>query len=858
MSRYSKTIIYLYICILQLLTYVTPRKTCNETFCGKLRKSPEGYPRYNLDLSTLEVFGKVVLANLTSPDGSPTLFFQFKYISHSKIDVTIVDFILDVPIKSSRPSNRAVPIPLSSEVTNETVIVTSGSAKSIIYNNPFKIESYFNNKLISIINEKHRLVLQGNSSQGVAALDVTFQNVQQAYGIPLHADNLALRTTTDGFMDPYRLYHHNSGQYKLKSTEALHSSVPLLYVHGKNQSTGILLDSLSQMWVDITHRYNKIETYFMNEMPYIRVFIFTGPTITDAVVEGGRGGVPLYLPQYFTLGYHQSRHSYANENQVLNVIDKFNSDYLPLESVWLDINHTDSGKYFTWDPVRFPDPIKLQNQLAVENRSLVVTTGPHMKVEKGYFVHDEASARGFYVRNPNGSDYIGKCLPGDSSYLDFYNPELQNYYASLFLLETFKAKNLYVFLDWNEPTVLEAEQHENTLPSDLLHTNGQSFVSHGYIHNVYSSLHAMTAFLGYFSLERFPERPFIATHSHSFPDTNYGPVITGDNYASWEHLRISFPMCLSEALVNTNMCGANIGGFAGTPDEELYQRWYQAGAWLPFYRAHFAADVPPREPYLYPENVKARVRKAMYQRYAHLPVWYTLLWENIKTFQPIIRPLFYHYPQEEATFTIDQQLLLGDGILVAPVLESGVATVSVYLPGGDSELWYSIDDNYKVLRGTGYQLLHVNLDSVPVFYRAGRIIARKNIPRLTSAATVNDPYTLYICLNTTNEANGTLYVDDYKTLYYEVLNKFLYIGFSFIGNSLHTYKLREDADYDGAAPIGEIVILNPPQNVQNVQLNVENKVIDCFAKVAYSNEGKVLTLSNLSLVLQQPFKLTLI
>ncbi|KAF2884497.1 hypothetical protein ILUMI_21671 [Ignelater luminosus] len=842
----TKETIFLFILILQFLTGVTSRKTCDETFCGKLRKSPEGYPRYNLDLSTIITEDNGIAGDLISHDGLYNLKFTILF------EPPLVAFIIAniVDVKGMNPLRNTAADSLKLEKsTNETITVTFGTEKAILYSKPFKIELYSENQLVSVINGNNRLVVQTSPAELVTALDVVFHGVQQAYGIPLHADNLALRTTTDGRTDPYRLYNHNNGQYQLKSTEALHSSMPVLYTHGKGRSSGIFWSDVAHLWVDITHGYDEIETYFMSKTPYIAATLCSRPSIVDVMSV-------LYvatpnLPPYFALGYHQSRNSYANENEVLSVVDNFNKNNLPLESVWLDTNHTDNGKYFTWDPIRFPNPVRLQNQLALENRFLVVTIGQHIKVEKGYFVHDELSAKRFYIRNPDGSDYVGDSLPGDSSYIDFYNPSALEYYTTLFSLETFKARNLHVFLDLNEPTVFKNGHYENTLPPYLLHSPS---IPHHFLHNAFGSTQLIATFEG---LLKRQERPFIAARSHSLYDLNAGPQIIEDNFASWEHLEISFPMCLSESLVNINMCGANVGGFAGIPDDELYQRWYQAGAWLPFYRAHFAADVPPREPYMYSEQVKARVRRAMYQRYAHLPVWYTLFWENTIFLTRIIRPLFYHYPHEEATFTIDNELLLGANILVAPILKRDVYLMSVYLPGGENELWYNIDDNFKVFRGIGQRIVYVNLDSVPVFYRGGGIIVRKDIPRLTSAATVKDPYTLYICLNTTNGASGTLYVDDYKT-YSFAENKFLYLGFSFSGNTLYGYKIIKDADYDGAAPIEDIVILRPPKNITRVSLNVRSIFYDNLGTIAYSSDRKVLKLSNLSLDLREPFELTFI
>lgn len=155
-------------------------------------------------------------------------------------------------------------------------------------------------------------------------------------------------------------------------------------------------------------------------------------------------------------------------------------------------------------------------------------------------------------------------------------------------------------------------------------------------------------------------RPFVLTRAHFAGAQRYAAVWTGDNAAEWSHLAISLPMCLSEAMGGISFCGADIGGFFNNPDEELLQRWYQTGAWLPFYRAHAHIDTKRREPYLYSQDVRTRIRNALRQRYVHLPVWYTLFWEHYRTGDPVIRPLVYEYPTQTDVFDIDDEILVGN------------------------------------------------------------------------------------------------------------------------------------------------------------------------------------------------------
>lgn len=186
---------------------------------------------------------------------------------------------------------------------------------------------------------------------------------------------------------------------------------------------------------------------------------------------------------------------------------------------------------------------------------------------------------------------------------------------------------------------------------------------------------------------------------------------TGDNDAHWSHLLMSYPMCLAVALGGMSNCGADIGGFFRNPDTELLQRWYQAAVWLPFFRAHAHIDTRRREPYLFDADIQNRIRNSLRLRYAHMPLFYTLFFEHEISGDPVIRPLFYEYPEDENVLDVDLELMVGSSLLASPVFEAGASSVNVYLPGGASQYWYDIED-FKQYKGTGNVNIPVSLDKV--------------------------------------------------------------------------------------------------------------------------------------------------
>ena len=216
----------------------------------------------------------------------------------------------------------------------------------------------------------------------------------------------------------------------------------------------------------------------------------------------------------------------------------------------------------------------------------------------------------------------------------------------------------------------------------------------------------MSTHQGLIARDNGERRPFILTRSHFAGSQRYTAIWTGDNQADWPYLYSAVQECLNANILGLVFCGADVGGFIFSPTYELLERWYQAGAWLPFYRAHSNQDTLRREPYLLPEDSQVVVREALQTRYKHLPVWYTLFYEHTLTGDPIIRPVFYQYPEETDAYSIDGQVLVGTDILVRAVYEPNVTEVDMYFPGGENEVWVSANSD-DVRAGTGLTTIPV-------------------------------------------------------------------------------------------------------------------------------------------------------
>uniref|UniRef100_A0A182QSP4 Glucosidase II subunit alpha n=1 Tax=Anopheles farauti TaxID=69004 RepID=A0A182QSP4_9DIPT len=660
------------------------------------------------------------------------------------------------------------------------------------------------------------------------ALDFTFPQAKVVFGVPEHADSFALRHTATKGTDPYRLYNLDVFEYELNNGMALYGSVPVVYGHGETNTAGVFWLNAAETWVDVFSANRDTDVVsslvnlvswnsqteppavnFISESGIMDVFVLMGPSPIDTFRQYTDLTGKAPLPQLYAIAYHQCRWNYNDEKDVETVSVKFDEHDIPMDTMWLDIEYTDGKRYFTWDHHKFPHPVEMIHNLTALGRHLTVIIDPHIKRDGGYFFHNECTDRGLYVKNKDGGDYEGWCWPGAASYVDFFNPDARRHYADQYLLENFReqTERVGIWNDMNEPSVFNGP--EVTMLKDNVHHGG---LEHRDVHNLYGHMQLIATFDGLLRRGEGRLRPFILTRSHFAGSQRYAAVWTGDNMADWGHLQASIKMCLSLAVAGISFCGADVGGFFGNPDGELFARWYQAGAFQPFFRSHAHIDTKRREPWLFPEETKLVIRDAIRKRYRLLPLWYTLFYEHERSGLPIMRPLLAHYPADVNAYAIDNQYLLGDQLLVAPVLEQKQQrSRDVYFPvrgdGGEGggDWWYDWDTKVRHSKA-GVEAIAIDNYKVPVFQRGGTIVPTKERIRRASTLMRDDPYTLTVALDRDERAKGTLYIDDEMSYEYR-RGQYLYLEFEFRDGVLSSRKIDTTANYKTASWLERVIIV---------------------------------------------------
>ncbi|KAF9986257.1 hypothetical protein BGZ65_008301 [Modicella reniformis] len=608
--------------------------------------------------------------------------------------------------------------------------------------------------------------------------------IRHVYGIPEHASSLSLKATRGPgapYSEPYRLYNLDVFEYELDNPMALYGSIPFMLGHSKNISAAVFWMNAAETWIDVEKNIESkssgilswiktkpvltplTKTHWMSEAGVLDLFVFLGPTQRDIFRQFSSLVGTTALPQAFSIAYHQCRWNYNTQQDVSQVDAGFDEHDIPYDVIWLDIEHTNGKRYFTWDDAKFPNPTDMQQALEAKGRKMVTIIDPHIKMDNDYHVSKEGSDLDLYIKNKDGeSSFNGWCWPGNSQWIDFYNPKARDWWASQFSYDRYKGstKALFTWNDMNEPSVFNGP--EITIPKDVIHYGG---VEHRNVHNLYGTMfHSATA-QGLIQRNETNQRPFVLSRAFFAGTQRYGAIWTGDNLATWEHLEAAAPMLLSIAISGISFAGADVGGFFGNPDAELLTRWYQAGAFYPFFRAHAHLDSKRREPWLFGEPYTTQIREAIRTRYAYLPFWYTLFHEASVDGMPIMRPMFTEFPEDEQVFGMDDQYMIGNALLVKPVTKAGITQSKIYFAG--NEKWFDIMDYDKVEQGPGFKEVASPANKIPVYQRAGTIVPKRERPRRSSKAMEHDPFTLVIALDSQGQANGRIYLDDGETFNYE-------------------------------------------------------------------------------------------
>jgi alpha-glucosidase len=478
---------------------------------------------------------------------------------------------------------------------------------------------------------------------------------------------------------------------------------------------GIFWDNPARGYADLGAAKPDEMTLFAEDGE-LRFYLFAGPTIQTVLrlYTDLTGRMPL--PPMWALGFHQSRWSYKSETAFRTLAHEFRQRQLPCDVLYFDIDYMDGYRLFTWDRERFPLLPNLLADLSEQGFKSVAILDPGVKVDPGYSVYDDGLREDVFLKYPNGKPVVGPVWPGRCHFPDFTSARVRAWWAAQ--LSTLTVAGFTAFwTDMNEPSLMTF-QRDPTLPDYVVHDWDSASQTHvGGGHNVYGMLMARATREG-MQKQFSKKRPFVLTRAAYAGAQRYAASWTGDNASTWEHMRMSIGMVLNAGLSGIAFTGADVGGFAGEPDGELFTRWMQLGSMMPFFRVHTMLGTAPQEPWSYGERYEKIIRHYLELRYQLLPYLYSAFAQCAQDGLPVVRPLFMVDPTDENLRETNDAFMLGDSILVAPILEPGATQRDVYLPRG---VWYEYDTG-KLTDGARTFTAQAPLERMPIYVRAGRVL----------------------------------------------------------------------------------------------------------------------------------------
>lgn len=535
---------------------------------------------------------------------------------------------------------------------------------------------------------------------------------------------------------------------------SLYGAHNFLIIDDKNNGGdrfGVFFDYPARITFDIGYTEKNTLTV-STEKDDIAVYIIEGETFRE-IVQNFRKLIGMsYVAPKWAFGFMQSRWSYFTKDDVMRIADKYEEADIPLDAIFLDIDYMERYKDFTLNDERFPDFENFVSYMKGRGVRLVPIIDAAVKVEDGYDVYEEGKKNGYFCKDENGEDYIVAVWPGFAVFPDFMNPDASTWFADKYKMLTDMGIEGF-WNDMNEPAIFYSEKglekafkeiekyKEISLDANTFfdcrdtfaklsnsqddynsfyhNVNGKK-VKHNDIHNLYGYFMTKSAQEGF--MRNNPEKRTLMFSRASYIGAHrYGGIWTGDNHSWWSHILL----CLKQ-MPSLNMCGflytgCDLGGFNGNCTRDLLLRYLSLGIFTPLMRNHSACGTRDQECFAYEDSKD--FKNIVDFRYRLLPYIYSEYMKAVLTNDMYIRPLSFDYENDEMAKNVEDQLMVGDSIMIAPVYTQNAKGRYVYLPENMSQLRLNADSTITVTQmEKGHHYIDVPENEIVFFIKNGKCI----------------------------------------------------------------------------------------------------------------------------------------
>ena len=537
--------------------------------------------------------------------------------------------------------------------------------------------------------------------------------------------------------------------HHFEDTASLYAAHNYLIVTGR-ETFGLFLDSPARMTFDVGFTSVDILTVTCDSAD-MALYVIDGTDPQDIVHQFRKLIGRSYIPPKFAFGYGQSRWGYKTAEDVREVVRQHRAAGVPLDMVYLDIDYMQDFKDFTVNPHRFPDFAAFVEEMKQSHVRLIPIIDAGVKVEKGYSVYEEGVEKGYFCRKQDGSAFVAEVWPGWVHFPDVLNEQARAWFGEQY--QVLLDQGIEGFWnDMNEPAIFKSVEGEQELraemrnfletesagqvwkirdmvmhlmnnPKDyarMYHQVQGKMICHRDVHNLYG--YYMTRAAGEAFARLVPEKRILLFSRSSYIGMHrYGGIWQGDNLSWWSHLRMNLQMMPSLNMVGILYTGADIGGFGSDTSRDLLLRWLALGVFTPLMRNHSALGTRQQEFYRFEGTEDFRAVIAV--RYRLIPYLYSEYMKAALSDTMMFRPLAFVYPEDSVAVETEDQMMIGDEIMIAPVLVQNASGRFVYLPERMKLLRLTGDAPIREeVMEPGVHYVKVALNEVILFIREGRTI----------------------------------------------------------------------------------------------------------------------------------------
>ena len=571
-----------------------------------------------------------------------------------------------------------------------------------------------------------------------------------------------------------------------------------LLVRDGSTCFGLFVDFPGKVYYDIGYSRHDLLS-FHTETPDYDLYLLSGGN-ENAICREFRTLIGRsYIPPRWAFGLAQSRWGYKTEEDVREVARQYKEHDLPLDMICMDIEYMQDYADFTVNKERFPDLTKLSADLKAQGIRLVPIIDAGVRVDPNDSTCTEGLKKGYFCKKADGTPFVAAVWPGKAYFADFLRPEVREWFGHKYKALTdcgiegfwndmnepslfYSPERLRAFLDdmaaLREKDNIEQEEFFPRVvggamglmnsPADyasFYHEADGRKVRHDQVHNLYGG--SMTRAAGEAFADLRPgQRTLLYSRSSFIGSHRYGGIWLGDNNSSWAQLLANIQMMPSVQMCGFLYSGADLCGFSCDTTPDLALRWLEFGLLTPLMRNHSAVGTRMQEYYRFPEVLPA-VRNMIRLRYALLPYLYSEFMKAALENTSYFRPLAFDYPDDPDAREVEDQLLLGEGLMAAPVYVQNAHGRHVYLPEPMKLLRLrAVDDYDEEILPAGHHYIRCALDEMLLFIRPGHIIPVAQ-PANNTAELDDASLTLWSFLPNGESAEYRMYRDDGVTTEYE-------------------------------------------------------------------------------------------